>query len=73
MPSSIGAILWFYSRRRQLLGEVPSATRRQIEGRAIAAPVLFLAGTGAALISIDLAFVCWVVLLPLARILLFLW
>jgi uncharacterized membrane protein len=68
VPSSFGAILWFYSKRRELLGEVPAATQRQIEARAVATPVMFLLGAGAALLDIYLAVFCWTVLLPLGRL-----
>jgi uncharacterized membrane protein len=68
VPSAIGAVLWFYCRRRGLLGEVPARTQRQIEKRSIATPVVFLASVGAALLNVRLAFLCWVVILPLTRL-----
>jgi hypothetical protein len=68
VPSGIGTVLWFYCRRRGLLGEVPERTRRQIETRGLATPMVFLVSAGAALVNVRLAFLCWVVLLPLTRL-----
>jgi uncharacterized membrane protein len=73
VPSAIGTVLWFYCRRRGLLGEVPERTRRQIQTRGIATPVVFLVSAGAALVNVRLAFLCWVALLPLTRLFLSVW
>ncbi len=73
VPSAIGATLWFYSRRRGLLGEVPEKTRRQIETRGLATPLVFLVSVPAALLNVRLAVLCWAVLLPLTRLFLSVW
>ena len=67
-PSAMGALLWFYSARRGFLRESPDT--RQIGARALVTPAVFLVGIGLAPINIYLSVFCWIILLPLLRLLL---
>lgn len=67
-PSAIGSAMWFYARRRELLDDVPEATRRQIETRSVVTPPLFLLGAFVALINVYLAVLCWLILVPSTRL-----
>ncbi|MEU4225303.1 TMEM175 family protein [Nonomuraea sp. NPDC026600] len=68
-PSTLSAALWHYAKHRSLLDDISPALQREIQLKTLATPVVFLLGAGAALIHIYLSVACWLVLLPLVRLL----
>ena len=62
---------WIYAVRRRLLNPaVPAAAVRAFTGRALATSAVFLLSVGAAFFGLPVAMLFWLVLLPLARLLL---
>jgi uncharacterized membrane protein len=62
---------WIYAVRRALLNPaVPAGEVRAFTGRALATSAVFLLSVGAAFLGLPVAVLFWLVLLPLARLLL---
>jgi uncharacterized membrane protein len=62
---------WVYAVHRRLINpSVPAAEVRAFTGRAVATSAVFLLSVGAAFLGLPVAVLFWLVLLPLARLLL---
>lgn len=62
---------WLYAVRRGLIGpSVPAAATRAFTARAAATSAVFLLSVGAAFLGLPVAVMFWLVVLPLARVLL---
>jgi uncharacterized membrane protein len=62
---------WIYAVRRRLINpSVPGGEVRAFTGRALATSAVFLLSVGAAFLGLPVAVLFWLVLLPLARVLL---